>query len=174
MKEVLQGDLAKIKLAPDVEIIDVFGVGDNNVKTIEKSLDVQIFVRDGYINIIGGKASRGRKIVEELLQLVENNQKIDRQKIEYIISLAEDDKSYVMEKLDQNVICHTHVGKPLVPKTVGQKKYVEEIEKNDVVFGIGPAGTGKTYLAVAMAANMYKQKKVEKIKFGILTWRLAR
>ena len=163
MKEVLQGDLAKIKLAPDVEIIDVFGVGDNNVKTIEKSLDVQIFVRDGYINIIGGKASRGRKIVEELLQLVENNQKIDRQKIEYIISLAEDDKSYVMEKLDQNVICYTHVGKPLVPKTVGQKKYVEEIEKNDVVFGIGPAGTGKTYLAVAMAANMYKQKKVEKI-----------
>ena len=86
MKEVLQGDLAKIKLAPDVEIIDVFGVGDNNVKTIEKSLDVQIFVRDGYINIIGGKASRGRKIVEELLQLVENNQKIDRQKCNMLYS----------------------------------------------------------------------------------------
>ncbi len=88
---------------------------------------------------------------------------MDKQKVQYIISLSEEGISYKESRVNKDVICFTHKGKPLKPKTLGQKNYVNSIRNKDIVFGVGPAGTGKTYIAVAMAINAYKNKEVQKI-----------
>ena len=92
------------------------------------------------------------------MSVLEKGEKLDEQKINYIADLSDRGISYKEENLGRDIICFTHEGKPLRAKTIGQKTYVDSIRKKDIVFGIGPAGTGKTYIAVAMAVNAFKNK----------------
>ncbi|MBR3260308.1 MAG: PhoH family protein, partial [Firmicutes bacterium] len=103
------------------------------------------------------------RIIAEYINLLKTGETIDRQKASYIVNLSREGVSYQENSVGKDVICFTHSGKPLKPKTLGQKNYVNAIREKEVVFGIGPAGTGKTYIAVAMAVNALKAKQVNKI-----------
>jgi len=142
---------------------EVFGILDVNLKSIERDCGVEIVLRGDEILIKGEEPERAAEIINELFAVVESGQILDEQKVSYIMDLSKDGISYSQSSLSKDVICFTHRGKPLKAKTLGQKDYVEAIRKNDIVFGIGPAGTGKTYIAVAMAINALKSKEVERI-----------
>lgn len=144
---------------------NVFGQFDYNIKKIEKTLHVTIISRDGQLKIIGGKvaAKRARHVFEQLMELSKRGNEITEQNVDYALSLSFDEKESVMLELDDDIICRTVMGKPVKPKTLGQKSYVDQIRKKMIVFGIGPAGTGKTYLAMAMAINALKNNEVNKI-----------
>ena len=132
---------------------------------IEKTLHVTIISRDGQLKIIGGEvaAKRARHVFEQLMELSKRGNEITEQNVDYALSLSFDEKESVMLELDDDIICRTVMGKPVKPKTLGQKSYVDQIRKKMIVFGIGPAGTGKTYLAMAMAINALKNNEVNKI-----------
>ena len=138
---------------------------DYNIKKIEKTLHVTIISRDGQLKIIGGEvaAKRARHVFEQLMELSKRGNEITEQNVDYALSLSFDEKESVMLELDDDIICRTVMGKPVKPKTLGQKSYVDQIRKKMIVFGIGPAGTGKIYLAMAMAINALKNNEVNKI-----------
>lgn len=144
---------------------NVFGQFDYNIKKIEKTLHVTIISRDGQLKIIGGEvaAKRASHVFEQLMELSKRGNEITEQNVDYALSLSFDEKESVMLELDDDIICRTVMGKPVKPKTLGQKSYVDQIRKKMIVFGIGPAGTGKTYLAMAMAINALKNNEVNKI-----------
>ena len=146
-------------------ISSVFGAFDENLEIIEKELFVKIISRGDVISVSGEKDSveMAVKTLNGLFDIAKTRDIIDVQTVKYIISLVGDDyQSNVAKALDE-CICITASGKPIKPKTISQKKYVESISKNVVTFGVGPAGTGKTYLAVALAVNALKNKIVSKI-----------
>ena len=142
---------------------EVFGVFDSNLKAVENDCRVQVAMRGDEIIINGEEAERAMQVITEMFRTVEQGQQLDTQKVEYIISLSKQGISYSESNISKDVLCFTHRGKPIKAKTLGQKDYVEAIKKNDITFGVGPAGTGKTYIAVAMACNALKNKDVEKI-----------
>ena len=143
----------------------VFGSLDENVKKIEKNLYVKILSREGQIRIIGSdtQCARAKKIILDLAKMAEKGSEITAQSVDYAISLARDNSVHTVSELDSEIICRTVNGKPIKPKTYNQKKYVEAIKNNMIVFGLGPAGTGKTYLAMAMAIDAFKQGDVNRI-----------
>ena len=146
-------------------ISSVFGAFDENLEIIEKELFVKIISRGDVISVSGEKDSveMAVKTLNSLFDIAKTRDIIDVQTVKYIISLVGDDyQSNVAKALDE-CVCITASGKPIKPKTISQKKYVESISKNVVTFGVGPAGTGKTYLAVALAVNALKNKIVSKI-----------
>ena len=124
---------------------------------------MDIFQRDNGLLLKGEDLDTAEGILRELTAVLEKGEPLDKQKVSYIIGLQQEGLSYSESNVSKDVICFTHKGKPLKPKTVGQKNYVNSIRKKDIVFGVGPAGTGKTYIAVAMAINAYKNKEVQKI-----------
>lgn len=142
---------------------ELFGNLDCNLKLIEEHLGVVIIQRDNMLTIKGDKLETAEKVINELMTLIEKGEKLDTQKVTYIIDLCKQGISYAESHMDKDIVCYTHMGKPLKPKTLGQKYYIKSMRNKDVVFGIGPAGTGKTYLAVAMAVNAFKKKDVQKI-----------
>lgn len=142
---------------------ELFGNLDCNLKLIEEHLGVVIIQRDNMLTIKGDKLETAEKVINELMTLIEKGEKLDTQKVTYIIDLCKQGMSYAESHMDKDIVCYTHMGKPLKPKTLGQKYYIKSMRNKDVVFGIGPAGTGKTYLAVAMAVNAFKKKDVQKI-----------
>lgn len=142
---------------------ELFGNLDCNLKLIEEHLGVVIIQRDNMLTIKGDKLETAEKVINELMTLIEKGDKLDTQKVTYIIDLCKQGISYAESHMDKDIVCYTHMGKPLKPKTLGQKYYIKSMRNKDVVFGIGPAGTGKTYLAVAMAVNAFKKKDVQKI-----------
>lgn len=146
-------------------IKNVFGQFDKNVKLIEKELHVNITTRDDIIKITGVSegVNRASSIISELVDLSKRGNDITEQNVEYAIELSKDNEASVMSELDGDIICHTIQGKPVKPKTLGQKNYVDSIRDNMVVFGIGPAGTGKTYLAMAMGITAFKAGEVSRI-----------
>ena len=153
------------KIASD-ETIDrgeLFGTLDSNVRILKENLDVDIMQRDNELILRGKDAKRAEAIFQELMEIISSGEKLDEQKINYVIALKDEGLSYEESKVNKDIICFTHKGKPLRPKTLGQRKYVQSIRKRDIVFGIGPAGTGKTYIAVAMAVHAFKNKEVQKI-----------
>ncbi len=141
----------------------LFGNLDSNIKIIEEHFKVEITERGSELIVRGENARNAEKVIEEMIGILEHGDKLDTQKINYIIELADKGLSYQTSDINKDILCFTHMGKPIKPKTIGQKSYADSIRKKDVVFGIGPAGTGKTYLAVAMAVHAYKNKEVEKI-----------
>ena len=143
----------------------VFGNLDENVKKIEKSLHVKVLNRDGNVTVIGSgvQSARAKKIITDLAKLVKQGGSIDPQNLDYSIRLAREDSEHDVSELEDDIICRTIYGKPIKPKTFNQKKYVDAIRNNMIVFGLGPAGTGKTYLAMAMAINAFKQGDVSRI-----------
>ncbi len=151
----------------DIEHVrNVFGEFDAYGKLIEKRLGVSLVLRDGDIRITGkdpGEVEAARGVLTELLHLSEAGTPIDIQRVEYAISLSMERKEQLLSEIEKDVICHTVQGKPVKPKTVGQKSYVDAIRERMIVFGIGPAGTGKTYLAMAMAVRALKNDEITRI-----------
>lgn len=145
-------------------IINLFGKFDENIKLIEKAFDVNIMNRDNEIKITGiGKIDMATQTIQKLLDVVKGGTGITQHTVNYIISLIIEDSPEDMMKILEDVLVVNSRGKYVKCKTLGQKKYTDAIKKNDVVLGIGPAGTGKTYLAIAMAVKFLKEKKVSRI-----------
>ena len=144
---------------------NIFGQFDEHLKLIERTLNVTMIFRDGSLKILGSQegATQAKAIVEELNTLAGRGNTITQQNVNYALSLAMEKIGSVMEEIDKDFICNTIQGRPIKPKTLGQKDYVEQIRKKMIVFGVGPAGTGKTYLAMAMAVNAFKKNEVERI-----------
>ncbi len=143
----------------------VFGPFDENAGIIEAELDLKLISRDDYLAVSGEEAQveMGLMVLKNLFALAAKGEMIDVQKVRYLINLTKEDAGCnVAEALDE-CICITTRGKPIKPKTIAQKNYVEAISKNVVTFGVGPAGTGKTYLAVALAVSALKSKQVGRI-----------
>lgn len=148
---------------PNNIISVVFGELDCYAKMIEKSTNTAIIPREDYVKIVGNKDNVAgcEKIIYNLVESYKKGNEINEQSVNYAISLGKDyDNSFL--KLD-GVICHTIYGKPIKPKTIGQKEYIDSMKKNMITFGIGPAGTGKTYLAMAMAISAFNRDEVQKI-----------
>lgn len=144
---------------------NLFGQYDTYVKMIEKSLNVTMIARNGAIKIIGDgdHVAKAKSVFMQLLELSKRGNEITEQNVSYALSLCYDEKESAIVEIDKDLICHTINGKPIKPKTIGQKQYVDAIRKKMIVFGVGPAGTGKTYLAMAMGINAFKNDEVGKI-----------
>ena len=146
-------------------IAELFGKLDENVKIIEEELDIEIILREGKITLIGDELSTelGERLIEKLIEVIEIQKRFTKQELRYTIQLILEGKEEKVKDLLNDIVCITASGKSIKPKTLGQKRYVDGIKNNDIVFGIGPAGTGKTYLAMAMAVNAFKNKEVNRI-----------
>ena len=144
---------------------NIFGQYDLFIKKIERTLNVTVIVRDSAIKIVGdaGHVAKAKSVFLNLLELSKKGEIISEQNVDYALSLSFDDKESSIVTLNQDIICHTINGKPIKPKTLGQKAYVDQIRNKMIVFGIGPAGTGKTYLAMAMAITAFKNNEVNRI-----------
>jgi phosphate starvation-inducible PhoH-like protein len=156
-------DELKIKIDHDQDTNELFGNLDVNLKIIKDNYDVDIVQRQDEIILKGKEAAKAQQVILELLEILETGETLDAQKVNYVISLNNKGLSYKKSNINKDVICFTHRGKPIKPKTIGQTSYAQSIKKHDIVFGVGPAGTGKTYIAVAMAINAFKNKEVQKI-----------
>ena len=144
---------------------NIFGQFDQHVKRIEKTLNVTIISREGNIKVLGSEHSsrKAAQIIESLSALAKAGNTITEQNVDYALALDMEDKESAIVDIDKDCICHTINGKQIKPKTLGQKAYIDAIRKNMIVFGIGPAGTGKTYLAMAMAIQAFKNEEVARI-----------
>lgn len=144
---------------------NIFGQFDEHIKKIERTLNVTLISRDGSLKILGTaiSAKRAKNILEQLLELAKRGNTLTMQNVNYALALAAEEKEEAMVEIDKDTICHTINGRPIKPKTLGQKQYVDEIRKKMIVFGVGPAGTGKTYLAMAMAIKAFKDGDVNRI-----------
>lgn len=156
-------NLKKVTISQDIDRRELFGNLDSNIRILKENLEVDVMQRDNELILRGRDADRAEAVIGELTDILTSGGTLDEQKLNYVIALKNQGLSYEKSSIDKDIICFTHKGKPLRPKTLGQKKYVESIRKRDVVFGIGPAGTGKTYIAVAMAVHAFKNKDVQKI-----------
>ncbi|MCR5663856.1 MAG: PhoH family protein [Oscillospiraceae bacterium] len=146
-------------------VFQVFGSFDQNLRIIESDLGVKVLDRDDMIHISGEaeQVMLAEKAIEGLLSLASRGEAIDEQNVRYILKLVGEGKDAQIRELAGDVICITAKGKPIKPKTIGQKEYCEAIRKNTVTLGIGPAGTGKTYLAVAAAVAAFRSEEVNRI-----------
>lgn len=161
--EIKQNEDLKLQIDETIDRGELFGSLDSNLKIIEEHFGITIIQRDNELILKGEKSLEAQKVLIELISIISAQEKLDSQKVNYVINLCENGLSYKESKINKDIICFTHKGKPLKPKTLGQKDYVRSIREKDIVFGVGPAGTGKTYIAVAMAINAFKNKEVQKI-----------
>lgn len=157
--------LEQIMEIPASHESNVFGQFDAYAKKIERTLHVTLIARDGNVKILGEakRVDQAKRVLEQLVALSKRGNTISEQNVDYAISLVFEDNEKEIVEIDKDIICHTLQGKPIKPKTVGQKKYVDAIRKQMITFGLGPAGTGKTYLAMAMAITAFKNNEVGRI-----------
>lgn len=144
---------------------NVFGQFDAYAKKIERTLHVTLIARGESIKIMGEalNVERAKSVLSQLTELSKRGNTIQEQNVDYTLALVMEDSEENVLEIDKDIICHTLQGKPIKPKTLGQKKYVDAIRKQMIVFGLGPAGTGKTYLAMAMAITAFKNNEVGRI-----------
>ena len=144
---------------------NVFGQFDAYAKKIERTLHVTLIARGESVKIMGeaSRVEQARKVLSQLAELSRRGNNVEEQNVDYTLALVMEDSPDSVLEIDKDVICHTLQGKPIKPKTMGQKKYVDAIRKKMIVFGLGPAGTGKTYLAMAMAITAFKNNEVGRI-----------
>ncbi|MBR5868421.1 MAG: PhoH family protein [Clostridia bacterium] len=147
------------------DIIGLFGSFDENIRLVEQHLQVNVTNRETQIRITGDleQVAKAAKVVEGLLGLVKRGETVDKQRVMYLIMLVSDGEEAKIDELGSDVICVTAKGRPVKGKTVGQKNYINTIKKNTVTLAVGPAGTGKTYLAVAMAVGAFRDKQINRI-----------
>ncbi len=150
---------------PAAHMQKIFGENDRYIQKLEKDLSVVVSDRNGELRITGeeSKVKRCVDILTELQKASSLGSDIEEQKVDYALALSEEEQTEALGEIDKDLICHTINGKPIKPKTLGQKAYVDAIRKNMIVFGLGPAGTGKTYLAMAMAITAFKRDEVSRI-----------
>ena len=143
----------------------IFGQNDQYVKKLENDFLVTIVDRNGAVKITGeeNQVKKCVSILSQLFEVSKRGNEIEEQKVDYAISLGREENEDGLLEIDRDIICHTISGKPVKPKTLGQKKYVDAIRDNMITFGLGPAGTGKTYLAMAMAITAFKRDEVSRI-----------
>ena len=144
---------------------NVFGQFDIFAKKIERALHVTLIARNGKVKVLGEEKNveRAQQVLSQLTELSRRGNTIQEQNVDYALSLTMEDSTEDILTIDKDLICHTLQGKPIKPKTLGQKKYVDAIREKMITFGLGPAGTGKTYLAMAMAITAFKRKEVGRI-----------
>ncbi len=143
----------------------LFGKLDGHVDYIKQELGVSLYMRNNGLEIKGQEVlvEMTNTLLENLMGMIKRQKTLSQQEVEYAVTLVKHDRADAIRDILDEVICTTSYGKVLRPKTLGQKRYIDAIRKNDVVFGIGPAGTGKTYLAMAMAVTAFKNKEVNRI-----------
>ena len=144
---------------------NVCGQFDSYLKKIERTLHVTMIERDGALKFIGPEqmVQKAKSVFNNLIELSKRGNAITEQNVDYALSLSFSESDGQILEIDKDIICRTITGKPVKPKTMGQKQYVDQIRKKMIVFGIGPAGTGKTYLAMAMAIQAFKNGEVSRI-----------
>ena len=148
------------------QLVNLFGNFDENIKVIEKKYNVRITSHSDSLRVSGDEKSvlSAERVISGLIKMVEKGENITPLRVDFVINTVEDgEDDKISSLLDSDCICVTSKGKPVKPKTIGQKKYVDAIQNNTVTLGIGPAGTGKTYLAVAEAVSAFRSKKVNRI-----------
>ena len=143
----------------------LFGNMDEHINHVCKAFEVSITTRDGVVTIVGNdnNVKAAKQVIDNMCALLAKNGTLDDQNVRYCIDTVEEGSERIREVLDSDTVCISAKGRPIKAKTLGQKQYLKAIEKNSIVYGIGPAGTGKTYLAVAMAVKAFKAGDVEKI-----------
>ncbi len=147
------------------QAVSLFGSFDENILLIQKAFNVDVLSRGSDIKVTGEPedVSKACKAINGLLMLINRGEALTEQNVRYVISLVGEGNEDKIVTMSGDCICITSKGKPVKPKTLGQKNYVESIKNNTIVLGVGPAGTGKTYLAVAMAVNAFRAKEVNRI-----------
>lgn len=145
--------------------VSLFGSFDENIRQLEKEFGVNILNRGSDLKVSGDieAVSAAVRAIGGLLMLINKGEPINSQSLNYVISLVKDGNEDKLSEISGDCICITTKGRPVKPKTLGQKKYIDAIKQNTIVFGVGPAGTGKTYLAVAMAVNAFRAKEITRI-----------
>lgn len=146
-------------------VTEIFGEFDENINIISKELNIDVLIRNGEIQLHGDSDAiiLGEKLINNLAEIVKRQKRLDKQDLRYAIQLILDGNEHRLRDLLNEVVCVTSTGKSIKPKTLGQKRYLDSIRSHDIVFSIGPAGTGKTYLAMAMAVQAFKNKEVNRI-----------
>lgn len=147
------------------QAVSLFGSFDENVRLIEKEYDVSVISRGTELKVVGDAecVSKAVRALNSLLLLIGKGEALTNQNVRYVLSLVNEGNEDKLSSMSSDSICITSKGRPVKPKTLGQKKYCEAIRNNTITFGIGPAGTGKTYLAVAMAVTSFRAKEVNRI-----------
>ncbi len=150
---------------PAEHIANVFGQFDAYMKKIERAFGITVVLRENNLKLLGKESDihKASRVFKQLFELSKRGNQITEQNVDYAISLTFEEKESAIVEIDRELICHTINGKPIKPKTLGQKRYVDEIRDKMIVFGMGPAGTGKTYLAMAMAITAFKKEEVSRI-----------
>jgi phosphate starvation-inducible PhoH-like protein len=143
----------------------IFGMQDAYLKKLERDFQVMVVDRNGSVVVTGAEENvkQAAGVLKQLTILSDRGNDIEEQSVDYAITMGKEAHEDVLTEIDADCICHTINGKPIKPKTLGQKAYVDAIRKNMIVFGLGPAGTGKTYLAMAMAITAFKNDEVSRI-----------
>ena len=150
---------------PAEHMANVFGQFDLYIKKIERAFHVTVVIREGKMKLLGEEANikAASEVFLKLIELSKRGNEITEQNVDYMISLSATKQTDAVLEMDHDIICHTINGKPVKPKTIGQQNYVNQIRDKMIVFGMGPAGTGKTYLAMAMAITAFKKEEVNRI-----------
>lgn len=147
------------------QAVSLFGSFDENIKLIEKEYSVSVISRGTDLKVVGDaeNVSKATRALNSMLMLISKGESLTNQNVRYVLSLVNEGNEDKLSSMSGDSICITSKGKPVKPKTLGQKKYCEAIRNNTITFGVGPAGTGKTYLAVAMAVTAFRAKEVNRI-----------
>jgi len=155
----------RITVQDSTQMQEICGSFDENIKALEKQYNVSIVCRGEEIKITGDEksADSAESAIQAIMHMSDTGQLVNVQTVRYVTSMVDDGEADEIDSLTENGVCLTATGKVVRAKTVGQKKYVDAIKKNTIVFGVGPAGTGKTYLAVAMAVKAFKRHEVNRI-----------
>ena len=146
-------------------VLNLFGSHDENIRLIQDDLNVNVITRGSDIKIAGNQADvdKAYSCISALLKIAESGDDITEQQVRYVLSMADETGAEDIANLSDGGICVTSAGKIIKPKTLGQKKYIESIKENTISFGVGPAGTGKTFLAVSMAVRAFRSHEINKI-----------